>query len=110
MTREKCLVTSAIVLTMSVFAVVLALVLSAGPAVASSTGASGVSAPVSCPPNWNMVNTSNPRTHHYLNAIDVISANDIWAVGEYYSEQNYTLDTEIAMHLDCVLWIMVSTL
>ena len=62
-----------------------------------------------CQPNWSMVNTPNPRTHHYLNAIDVITPNDVWAVGEYYSDQNYTPDTGLAMHWDGVQWTIVPT-
>ena len=70
---------------------------------------SQAAAPVSCPPNWNIVSSPNPRTHHYLNAVEVISSNDVWAIGEYYNENNYTPDTGLTMHWNGLQWSVVPT-
>ncbi|HYP39628.1 MAG TPA: FG-GAP-like repeat-containing protein, partial [Chloroflexia bacterium] len=61
-----------------------------------------------CQP-WTLVNVPNPRTHHYLNDIDAIAPDDIWAVGEYYDENNYTPDTALTMHWDGTQWTIVPT-
>ncbi|HYO48276.1 MAG TPA: hypothetical protein VEW94_00385, partial [Chloroflexia bacterium] len=61
-----------------------------------------------CQP-WTLVNVPNPRTHHYLNDVDALAPNDIWAVGEYYDENNYTPDTALTMHWDGTQWTIVPT-
>jgi hypothetical protein len=61
-----------------------------------------------CQP-WTLMNVPNPRTHHYLNDIDALAPDDIWAVGEYYDENNYTPDTALTMHWDGKQWTIVRT-
>jgi hypothetical protein len=61
-----------------------------------------------CAP-WTLVPAPAPRTHHYLNDVDALSPNDIWAVGEYYDERNYTPDTALAMHWDGTAWTIFPT-
>ena len=62
-----------------------------------------------CQP-WTLIGAvPNPRTHHYLNDVDALAPDDMWAVGEYYDESNYTPDTALAMHWDGVQWTIFPT-
>ncbi len=61
-----------------------------------------------CQP-WTLVFPPNPRTHHYLRDIDALAPNDIWAVGEYYDDNNYTPDTALVMHWDGTQWAIMPT-
>lgn len=61
-----------------------------------------------CQP-WTLVFPPNPRTHHYLNAVDAIAPDDIWAVGEYYNENGGTPDTTLAMHWDGTQWTIFTS-
>src|SRR5687767_1162768 len=61
-----------------------------------------------CTP-WTLVSAFNPRTHHYLNDVDALAPDDVWAVGEYYDENNYTPDTALAMHWDGTQWSILPT-
>ncbi len=58
---------------------------------------------------WSHVYPPNPRTHHYLNGVDALAPDDIWAVGRYYDENNFTPDTTLAMHWDGVAWTIFPT-
>jgi hypothetical protein len=87
----------------------------AGGAVAGSASASAPTsqepaseAGGSCQP-WIQVSTPNPRTHHYLHDVDALAPDDIWAVGQYYDETNFTPDTALTMHWDGVQWNIIPT-
>lgn len=62
----------------------------------------------SCQP-WAEVSTPHPRTHHYLRDVAVIAADDIWAVGQYYDENNPSPDSALAMHWNGAEWSIVTT-
>jgi len=107
--QHKALLTTSLGFLLVALTIGLAIWSQTGSTFAATPAAPARLIPTSCEPNWTMVNTSNPRTHHYLNAIEVISANDVWAVGEYYSDQVYTYDTALTMHWDGNTWTIVPT-
>ena len=65
--------------------------------------------PAACPTNWQLMFPPQPRTHHYLHDVDALAPDDVWAVGEYYDEFNYTPDTALVTHWDGTQWTIVPT-
>src|SRR5215203_4687897 len=56
----------------------------AGDMPGKTTGMAGDPAALTCDPDWQIVPSANAVTSpNYLNAIDAVSAVDIWAVGHY---------------------------
>ncbi len=49
------------------------------------------STPIACAPVWSVVSSPNPGTSDVLRDVEVVTANDVWAVGYYYSGTYYTL-------------------
>ena len=48
------------------------------------------STPTPCPPNWTVVSSPNSgSSFNELNGVAVVSANDIWAVGDYTNSNIY---------------------
>jgi len=60
----------------------------------------------SCEPNWQIVQSPNPRTSNRLNSVSAISPNDVWAVG-YYFDFAQTPNHTLTMHWDGTAWTQV---
>src|SRR4051794_14549087 len=65
------------------------------------------STPTQCPPNWTVVSSPNSgSSFNELNGVAVVSANDIWAVGDYTNSNVYQTLTE---HWNGTSWTVVSS-
>ena len=75
----------------------------------TNTAEGNTAAASGCSTNWEPVSTPNFRTHQYLRDIDALAPDDIWAVGEYHDENNYTPDTAYTMRWNGVQWAVIPT-
>jgi hypothetical protein len=57
-----------------------------------------------CAPDWAVVPVPNYSQHNYLTSIGVVSANDIWAVGQYHNGSIYQT---LSLHWDGDTWSVV---
>jgi hypothetical protein len=57
--------------------------------------------------SWSVVSSPSPGTNGTLNSISVISASDIWAVGQYAGTNN--VQQTLALHWNGTAWSVVST-
>ncbi len=56
---------------------------------------------------WEVVSNPNPAVPGELNGVAAISANDVWAVGEYYDASGNA--STVALHWDGGAWSVVSS-
>lgn len=57
--------------------------------------------------SWSIVTSPNPTSSgDYLNGVTAISANNVWAVGEYF-DQNVTSETTLIEHWNGTSWSVI---
>ncbi len=57
--------------------------------------------------SWSVVTSPNVSSTNYLSSVAVVSANDIWAVGDYYS--SFTIYQTLTEHWNGTKWSVVTS-
>jgi hypothetical protein len=100
MSPYKSLSTLAALALISVIAVLLG-----GPGFSSAVAGPAPSTPA-CQPNWQMVQSPNPRSSNRLESVAAVDDSDVWAVG-YYFDFAQTPDHTLTLHWDGTAWTHV---